>query len=283
VRIFAWKLALDGLATQCNRKQRRLTDDATCRICGTEEENSHHAVVRCTKASALRKELCNYLSLSEEKGFDYTGLDWLLLLLSSVSPQVKANILLLLWRAWFLRNDATHDKGEASVKVSALFIVSYSDSLRQASPRTESRIDGKGKQKMYTEEGHRNVRSPGSPWQPPERGWVKVSTDAGFFYSRLGRASIGVEARDAEGKVLLQAWQVLSMSASPEEAEAEACLRGVKIVVEWIRRQPTVIESDCLTLIQAITSTKESRAAGWNKRGLLPTSAMQGATCEERS
>jgi hypothetical protein len=34
VRIFVWKFALDGLATQCNRKCRTLTDDATCRICG---------------------------------------------------------------------------------------------------------------------------------------------------------------------------------------------------------------------------------------------------------
>jgi hypothetical protein len=40
-------------------------------------------------------------------------------------------------------------------------------------------------------------------------------------------------------------------------AEAEACLRGIKLAVEWIR-QPIVIESDCLTLIRAI----ETRSPG---------------------
>jgi hypothetical protein len=117
---------------------------------------------------------------------------------------------------------------------SALFLESYSDSLRQGSSRAEARMDEKGKQKMYVEEGHRKVRNPDSPWQPPERGWVKVNTDAGFCVWS-GRASIGVEARDADGKVLLQAWQVLSRSASLEEAEAEACLRGIKMAVEWTR------------------------------------------------
>jgi hypothetical protein len=98
VFIFAWKRALGELATQCNRKRRTLTDDATCCICGREEENGHHAIVCCTKATALWHELRHHLSLLEENHFVYTGPDWLLLLLSSVSPHVKANILMMLWR-----------------------------------------------------------------------------------------------------------------------------------------------------------------------------------------
>jgi hypothetical protein len=46
----------------------------------------------------LWHELCHHLSLPEENHFVYTGPDWLLLLLSSVSPHVKANILMMLWR-----------------------------------------------------------------------------------------------------------------------------------------------------------------------------------------
>jgi hypothetical protein len=51
VEIFAWRLSQDGLSMQCNRKQRKLARISTCEICGTEEESSHHAVVRCTKES----------------------------------------------------------------------------------------------------------------------------------------------------------------------------------------------------------------------------------------
>jgi hypothetical protein len=129
VHIFVWKLPQDGLATQCNKKQHTLTEDATCHICGREEENGHHDVVRCTKASALHHELKRRLLLPDESQFIYTGPDWLLLLLNSVILEVKANILLLPCCAWNLRNDSTYDKGDASIKGEALFLVSYSESL----------------------------------------------------------------------------------------------------------------------------------------------------------
>jgi hypothetical protein len=47
---------------------------------------TYHAIVQCTKAAVLWHELHLHLSLLGEKGFAYTGPDWLLLLLSSVSP-----------------------------------------------------------------------------------------------------------------------------------------------------------------------------------------------------
>jgi hypothetical protein len=47
----------------------------------------------------------------------------------------------------------------------------------------------------------------------------------------------------------------LQRSASPEEAEAEACLRRIKLAVGWIRQPTVIIESDCLTLIKVIEST----------------------------
>jgi hypothetical protein len=67
VRIFAWMLLHDGLAMQCNRMKRMLMDDATCLVCGTEEETTFHAVVRCTKAMALRNEMRRHWSLPDEK------------------------------------------------------------------------------------------------------------------------------------------------------------------------------------------------------------------------
>jgi hypothetical protein len=45
VRIFAWRLSQKGLATQCNRRTRKLEQQTTCQVCGGEEENGHHGVV----------------------------------------------------------------------------------------------------------------------------------------------------------------------------------------------------------------------------------------------
>jgi hypothetical protein len=57
VRVFGWKVATDCLATQVNRRNRALVDSAVCTICGMEEETSHHALVSCPRAVALRQEM----------------------------------------------------------------------------------------------------------------------------------------------------------------------------------------------------------------------------------
>jgi hypothetical protein len=58
--------------------------------------------------------------------------NWLLHLLASVDGETKACILLLLWRAWYLRNDAVHAKGEGSIAGSAGFLASYALALHIA-------------------------------------------------------------------------------------------------------------------------------------------------------
>jgi hypothetical protein len=57
VRVFAWRLSQEGLATQTNRKSRGLEREATCQVCGTEDEFGYHAVVCCSMEVALRHEL----------------------------------------------------------------------------------------------------------------------------------------------------------------------------------------------------------------------------------
>jgi hypothetical protein len=54
VKIFGWRVARDNLATKLNKKRRNLEIDGICNICGREDEDSHHAIVRCTKSLALR-------------------------------------------------------------------------------------------------------------------------------------------------------------------------------------------------------------------------------------
>jgi hypothetical protein len=86
----------------------------------------------------------HWLLLGEEQ-LRYTGPDWLMILLSSMNEEVKAKILLLLWRAWHLRNDIVHATGTTSITGSALFLTSYGESLKVASQMPESGTEGKGK------------------------------------------------------------------------------------------------------------------------------------------
>ena len=95
VRIFAWRVATNTLATIENKHKRTLELDAICRICGNGRENEFHAVVMCTKSRGLRSAMRKVWNLPEERSFWYTGNNWLQVLLDSVNEETRAKILLL--------------------------------------------------------------------------------------------------------------------------------------------------------------------------------------------
>ena len=55
IRNFGWCLATESLGVQTNIHKRGLEVFPTCSICGMEPEDGYHAVMRCTKAKALRE------------------------------------------------------------------------------------------------------------------------------------------------------------------------------------------------------------------------------------
>jgi ribonuclease HI len=57
--------------------------------------------------------------------------------------------------------------------------------------------------------------------------------------------------RDVYGNVHVAAWRTITNVASAEEAEALACLDGIRLAVE-VTSSPTVVETDCSTLVQAM-------------------------------
>jgi hypothetical protein len=75
VPIFAWKLERDCLATQCKMRNRALVCSTTCTICGVDAEMGHRALIRCTKAVALRREMQKVWRLLEESKIHYIGSD----------------------------------------------------------------------------------------------------------------------------------------------------------------------------------------------------------------
>lgn len=264
--MFAWRLCKNGLAIQLKRKSRTLTKLGTCDICGMEDESAHHAVVRCTKAAALRKEIQQHWLLPDEQQFTFSGPDWLFLLLSRVNKETGARILLLFWRAWYLRNDSIHGKGTGSIRGSVQFLVSYSESLNIIHHGQGALPDAKGKAKI--DEGcgtriHQGRYGSGSKqqlakWSSPQEGWVKMNSDAAFSML-TGDASAGVVVRDANGRVLLTAWRLLRRCSTVEEAEAEALLEGAKLMAEWVR-QSTILEADCSMIMVALKSGQDECA-----------------------
>lgn len=173
---------------------------------------------------------------------------------------------MMLWRAWHLRNDIIHGKGEESVQSSVRFLISYRESLQIAKAGSPESGDRKGKKKLFEDDRQKELRKQASrsstenaKWSPPPMGWVKINSDASFCISS-GKASAGIVIRDDRGQVLLTSWKVVSNCTTAMEAEAVACLEEVRLAVEWVRL-PARLEADCSMLIDALTSLAPTRAS----------------------
>jgi hypothetical protein len=97
-------------------------------------------------------------------------------------------------------------------------------------------------------------------WMAPPQGWVKINLDASF-HEGTRAMSAGVIIKDSMGKPLLSAWWVQKSCSSAEEAKTETCLDGVRLAAEWVR-QPSIVESDCLSMIGALQQGSNSRRLG---------------------
>jgi hypothetical protein len=202
VRIFVWPLAQEGLATQVKRA-RKLETEAKCQLCGKEEETDHHAVVQCDKAKMLRSEMRKHWILPEERLIQRVGLEWLLTLLNASNKETTEKAILLFWRAWFLRNDAVHGNGMATVRELVEFLSNYASALNIADQATSPDLSTKGKK--IVNEGrvtHRTKAESSSKdttaksgWCAPLEGWVKLNADA-CFREANGHDGTGVIIRD---------------------------------------------------------------------------------------
>jgi hypothetical protein len=99
VRVFAWRAATGSLGVLEGLHRRINTINPICSICGREVEDTHHALIRCTLARALRDELRNQWTLPPEVDFLQADSDWLFTLLSNSVADIRAKIIFLLWRA----------------------------------------------------------------------------------------------------------------------------------------------------------------------------------------
>jgi hypothetical protein len=124
VRVFAWKLAVDGLATQEKRWRRGVVPSNLGSIRRKGVETGYHAMVTCTKARALWQEMRKVWPAPDDEQLKDTGPDWLPILLGSLDKNLKAMTLLILWRVWFLINNLIFGTGQESIMGSAKFLAS---------------------------------------------------------------------------------------------------------------------------------------------------------------
>jgi ribonuclease HI len=268
IRIFAWRVACDNLATKSNKFKRNLEIDCICKTCSCKDETSYHATVECTKAKALRQEMRNKWSIPDEDDFMYTGPDWLLLLLANISNDRRGLILMILWRSWHLRCDVIHSKGECKISDSVQYLDRY---LHDLMLNCRKHDNEKGKQPISNAGTpiaacHASGISAGGRdtkecWKPPGHGWVKINVDASFT-GEDGKSYMGCIARDSTGKVLWASCRGTGTCANAEEAEAIACLASLHMIPN-LDNLSVVMESDNAAVVEAIKKRNQKLPCLW--------------------
>ncbi|WVZ77211.1 hypothetical protein U9M48_025103, partial [Paspalum notatum var. saurae] len=230
-----------------NKFLRTLEKDSTCEICGLTAESSYHAVVECNAARDLRLAMRDHWSLPPEEAWHYTSPDWLLVLLDTCNKVQRDLVKLLLWQTWNRHNNITHAAKHTSVY----------DSVQVS--RKDPDLKGKGKCPGEDDRGRGGIGGRNdleavgfqrSGWSKPAASWTKINVD-GSYVARSGKAGVGVVARDHTGAIIFTSWRVLFGCTSAEEAEARACIEGLRLATQW-SYGPVVLESDCARLVKAL-------------------------------
>ena len=230
------------MAVQVNRVKHHQTTIGLCSICGVEDESVFHALVSCPKARALRLAVREVWNLPDEVVFNFTGPDWLLVLLDQVRPPVREQIIFMFWRAWHLRNDLIFGKGKEKISDSVRFIQNYWTSFSSCHPNVKMEISIKGKERVdglnFTNDMRKNLVT----WQAPATEIIKINVDASYVEA-LRAASVGVVARNHTGEVIISSWDYIGVCNTAEEAELRATLAGLYIGITL--HKAIILETDC--------------------------------------
>ncbi|GJN09463.1 hypothetical protein PR202_ga27471 [Eleusine coracana subsp. coracana] len=163
----------------------------------------------------------NHCELPVDDDIVNSGPEWLLIMLDYLPANVMANFLMLIWRVCL-------------------------NACRES--RTQM-VQGAQRKK---------VRRVEREWSPQEEGKLKINMD-GSFILETREAALGVIIRDQEGQPLLTARRQLFHYKSAEEAEALACLDGVRLAGRWPGCD-VILESDCASLVSKLQSVEVDKS-----------------------
>ena len=261
MKTFAWRAASNALATEENKLSRKMKVTGFCQICNLEKEDVAHALFKCPHALQLWKAMRECWQLPTEGDMHAPPQLWFRSVLMKVPAEMISNTLLVAWRAWYARNEITHNKPLPPVESSRRFLCSYTNILRniQNTP-TEQAL--KGKQLLVvpgSDAGMNRKRNepPDKPWSKPPMGWVKLTID-GSFKVENGTAGAGMILLDADGGIIFSAYRSLHSCEEALEAELRSCLEGLELSFQH-SQLPIIIDSDCSQLVATVGDNYQNR------------------------
>ncbi|KAE8807767.1 hypothetical protein D1007_15927 [Hordeum vulgare] len=204
----------------------------------------------------------------------------------------RRRILLLMWRAWWLRDDCIHAYGKALIGQSVCFLVKYAEETRLGGDECVEHSEGgrwanhqendpvnqrrmeiregkkpqgqrfgevqmiKGRGELHTGQSNPLIlgqkQDVRSKWEPPDKDWWKLNTNASFI-ANTGDTTAGIIVRTHEGMVAMACGQRMHACMDPEQAELAVVLYWLLVLSKYYRG-PMNVESDCASIVLLLNS-----------------------------
>ena len=98
VRVFAWRVVTNSLATWANKASRHLELTDICPLCDVEREDGFHALCRCPLARELWRVMALDWNIPKVEAIVNTGPEWIFSLLDPLDETTR--LVVTMWRVW---------------------------------------------------------------------------------------------------------------------------------------------------------------------------------------
>ncbi|KAM6561714.1 hypothetical protein CsatA_030953 [Cannabis sativa] len=232
-----WRAASDCLPTKTRLQSRHVPIQSNCPRCVNQPETPFHCLVDCPFAAQCWN--CSGITLNIQGYVSFAG--WLEAAFDRIDAATREQIAVTCWAIWKTRNDLVwSEKVSTAESVAVLAQITLSN-WSQAQDRS-----------LVPLPAYLSAADGSDTWQKPAATSIKINVDAAIFDSN-GTYSFVCVARDASGQLVEAITCCRAGVVQPEMAEA----MGVREALSWIKKKAwhgVVVESDCLSVIQAIRS-----------------------------
>ncbi|XP_021734136.1 uncharacterized protein LOC110700860 [Chenopodium quinoa] len=230
------------MAVKSRLVHRHITNDASCQICGCNDETIWHTLVECNAAAAIWEHSDLKSNLNDAPNHSFSAL-WALLY-RKCSGEALSTMAALMWAAWRCRNLTIFKNERPNAMLLAVgycrLVHDYQSYAKNVFHRVES------------------VFAPQSivRWCCPTIGTIKINIDAHVPSS--GMAGLGVVCRDAEGRIVAAAKRKAAI-VEPEIVEALVVRFALQLAYK-LGYSRIMVESDAINVIKVVSSKEKGRS-----------------------
>lgn len=235
VKHFIWRAVRDCLPTKEMLISRRVEVDGRCPVCNTAAETAVHVLVTCPIAALCWQNLGYTYDMHTSMSLG----EWTAEVLQHSRRNIINKVFMVAWALWKNRNDIVWQQKSKEYVEIVTSAVQVLNNWESAQDKSFDNTIG------FLTQADGDVH-----WKQPQIGIVKVNTDAALF-DDLNRYSYAIVARDHEGAMMEAMSSCRPGSLNPETAEAI----GIREALSWVKSKnwpATVVETDCLSVVQAI-------------------------------